>query len=174
MKKDKKGSNKNNKENIKKEKIEKIEKINEKKSITMYELKSMLPKKGNLTMYKKDEFEEEDDPEFLSIINGLIEEQEEELKEFNRSIKKECENGKKFEKQKKEKQLENIVLYEKLEKDLKNIEYDNDLIEKLINLGDPYFAIQVLLGIEGYTKKDILNKEFLENIYEYLNGLKGE
>lgn len=101
MKKDRKGSNKNNKENIKKEKIEKIEKTNEKKSITMYELKSMLPKKGNLTMYKKDEFEEEDDPEFLSIINGLIEEQEEELKEFNRSIKKECENGKKFEKQKK-------------------------------------------------------------------------
>lgn len=77
-------------------------------------------------------------------------------------------------KAKKEKQLENIVLYEKLEKDLKNIEYDNELIEKLIKLGDPYFAIQVLLGIEGYTKKDILNKEFLENIYEYLNGLKGE
>ena len=171
MKKDRKDSNKNNKENIKKEKLEKT---NEKKSITMYELKSMLPKKGNLTMYKKDEFEEEGDPEFLSIINDLIDEQEEELKEFNRSIKRECKNGKKFEKKKKEKNLENIVLYEKLEKDLKNIEYDNELIEKLIKLGDPYFAIQVLLGIEGYTKKEILNKEFLENIYEYLNGLKGE
>lgn len=171
MKKDRKDSNKNNKENIKKEKIEKT---NEKKSITMYELKSMLPKKGNLTMYKKDEFEEEDDPEFLSIINDLIDEQEEELKEFNRSIKRECKNGKKFEKQKKEKNLENIVLYEKLEKDLKNIEYDNELIEKLIKLGDPYFAIQVLLGVEGYSKKDILKKEFLENIYEYLDGLKGE
>lgn len=171
MKKDRKDSNKNNKENIKKEKIEKT---NEKKSVTMYELKSMLPKEGNFTMYKKDEFEEDDDPELLSIINDLIEEQEEELKEFNNSIKRECKNGKKFEKQKKEKNLENIVLYEKLEKDLKNIEYDNELIEKLIKLGDPYFAIQVLLGVEGYSKKDILKKEFLENIYEYLDDLKGE
>ena len=156
MKKDRKDSNKNNKENIKKEKEPKK---NKKKSITMY---------------KKDEFEEEDDPELLSIINDLIEEQEEELKEFNNSIKRECKNGKKFEKQKKEKNLENIVLYEKLEKDLKNIEYDNELIEKLIKLGDPYFAIQVLLGVEGYSKKDILKKEFLENIYEYLDDLKGE
>ena len=73
MKKDRKDSNKNNKENIKKEKIEKT---NEKKSVTMYELKSMLPKEGNFTMYKKDEFEEEDDPELLSIINDLLEEQE--------------------------------------------------------------------------------------------------
>lgn len=166
MKKDSKDSQKDNKE--------KEPKKNKKKSITMYELKNMLPKEGNFTMYKKDEFEEEDDPEFLSIINGLIEEQEEELKEFNNSIKRECKNGKKFEKQKKEKNLENIVLYEKLEKDLKNIEYDNELIEKLIKLGDPYFAIQVLLGVEGYSKKDILKKEFLEKIYEYLNDLKGE
>lgn len=200
--KDKNKKDKNEKEKTKEHKLE---------SITMYELKSKLPKDGNLTMYRKEEFEEENDPEFLEIINEilygeddsddsddyedynyifdeeeeedmdeeydifdrLIAEEEEERKEFKPKLRKICKKGVEEYTAKGERGAEFLELYEKLKKNIKNIDEKYELFMELEKMGNPEFALSVVLQYIGYSKKQMLNFDFLTDIYEYLTGTGG-
>lgn len=190
----------NKKEN--KEKEQKLE------SITMYELKSKLPKDGNLTMYRKEEFEEENDPDFLEIINEIlygeedddywaeddyydmqeddedmdedydifdriIAEEEEERKELKPKLRKICKKGIEEYTAKGERGAEFLELYEKLKKNIRNIDEKYELFMELEKMGNPEFALSVVLQYIGYSKKQILDFDFLTDIYEYLTGTGG-